>query len=111
MSDEFGKSQAQELIQSKLADVMRTLHDEVIPIANKYEIEFEFLGMRYRMLPRYSPETMQVWDKESETWVTVPRPPAKEGLLVSDDEWESSSFGCSGRYWDWYMKQWPEKDE
>lgn len=107
------KDEAAEKIQAHLVEMSRILMQDVMPLAREHQIEFQFLDMQYHLFPRgYRPgDTMEVWKRGSSEYRYVPRPMAKEGLLVSDDEWESSSFGCSSQYLNWECAQWPEQEE
>ena len=109
----MNKDAAEKEIQHLLAQVMETINAEVLPLAREHGIEFSFLGLTYRLFPRNYREgkTHEVWNKETQKYDYMPYTPAKEGLLVSDDEWYSSSFGCEGRYWEWHSEQWPSGEE
>lgn len=109
------EDEAKAKIQQGLAEMLRILNEDVLPLAQEHSVEFEFLDMKYRLYPTsYGGEpdlTMEIYSLSQRRFRTIPRPPAKEGLLVTADEWHSSSFHCSSRYWDWHNSNWPELEE
>lgn len=105
------KEEVQGLIQTNLRRMMTILEEDVLPLAREHKVEFSFMGMTYHLFPTYDRDNMEVWNAQTEKWDSVPRPPAKDGLLVSDEEWDSSGFTCSSRYWKWVEEQWPTEDE
>lgn len=78
-------------IQRRLAEISAQF-EEVRKIADRYKIEFSFLGGTMHYTDRY--------DKRV----------AKTGFFISDKEWKSSSLSCSydSVYEAWQRANWPE---
>lgn len=109
------KEAAERIIQQKLTEMTEILNEHILPLARQYKVEFEFLGMQYHLWPMGhdadDPGTVEIYSKSTGKYRYMPRGPASEGLLAADEEWCSSSFGCSSRYWKWHEANWPEQSE
>lgn len=113
--DEIARSAAQAQIQSCLTEMKRILESEVLPLARQHRIEFSFMGLQYHLYPRGNsvsdPGEVEIYSESKNEYRYEERQPAQEGMLIHDEEWYSSTFGCSGRYWKWHEKNWPERNE
>lgn len=107
---QMSEQEAKAKIQAALAEMNRILNEDVLPLAREHKVEFRFLDLQYHLFPNSDRNEMEVYSKSLQTYQYVPRPAAKEGLLVADDEWHSSSFGCSSRYWRWHDLNWPSTE-
>lgn len=82
------KEEAEKRIQELLA--------EVVALSDEHKVEFEFHGCTMH----YSEKT-SVWDSKNKKSIPVTVHAAR-GLLISDDEWESSN--CYGPRDKWMEK-------
>lgn len=94
----MSKADARRELQKKLAKVRDEL-DLVEKFAIENQLEFSFLGMKYFLK---DPNGSNRY--------------AKKGIFVSEAEWESSSWGCSGgdsyeEYCAWEEKNFPYEEE
>ena len=92
----LNRDDAQNRIQILLSEAKK-LMDEVCALSNEHKIEFSFMGSTMHFNTYYGSQRGD--------------PPGKVGILVSDQEWISSNFTCSGEYESWLTQAFPQEED